>query len=137
VKYLIALLLVACGKSPTHHTDVELLQYTEGFYEVFPNAHKNFAIQWTTTNEGIFEKPLIVGACDLGNGQPLIRLHKTRLVGSSTKRLETIVWHELGHCVLNLNHYDNKLDIMNTTLSSKLINDHYYFLELLYDRIMK
>lgn len=35
----------------------------------------------------------------------------------------TLVYHELGHCALNLDHYDSKIDIMNTYLLSGDVAD--------------
>lgn len=77
----------------------------------------------------------IAGRCDLGFDQtPSIRINIALWEMFGPERREMLVLHELGHCILGLDHDDTRSAIMNTMLPLSY-NEHraemlqFYFTE--------
>lgn len=55
-----------------------------------------------------------VASCSIRGGRGVgISINKRYI---NSPNIEKIVWHELGHCILNMGHFDSLNDTMNTAI---------------------
>lgn len=76
------------------------------------------------------EKVFTIGKCR----NAVITLDKKIWEGLSTQKQKALIWHEIGHCVLHLNHNNDKMEdgcpvsIMNSHIvSDECMDEHNYF----------
>lgn len=131
---LSSLLLIGCNQSlPLPYHNPELMPMVQTFLNEGIKRGKyysvdNINIDYGTLNGGI------VGTCQRGLDYKKITIDKNFWLYNEQSR-EMIMIHELGHCVLNLNHndkYENgiPISIMNTYLFNysifQVYRDFYY-----------
>ena len=80
-----------------------------------------------------YPEPTVLGRC-----YPFDRKIELKRVITEPKEIKLIIFHELGHCVLNKSHMTDKLGIMNPTLDitdidkyfenwDRMLEDLYYY----------
>lgn len=112
MKYLLLLLFIACSKgsslsySPAiHNPDID--SYVLNFENTF-NIEINFEVTLVKTLSANNQEA--AAYCYKENG-----FKRVEILDSTPKYArKSYVFHELGHCALNLNHYDSDFDIMNS-----------------------
>ena len=125
MKYLLILvLLVGCSTkkqsfAPGRSSPL-LEQYIQEFEDDF-NIDVNFEVVFVPYFSANLNNPNIIGMC-LSNG-PFKRVEIIETKEFS-RSLAAIVWHEIGHCALDISHYEKTYDIMNSKLTDSII---YYF----------
>jgi hypothetical protein len=93
------LLLTACsGFERTGYIDPEFIPYVELFEEYKGNSIGNMDIVFE-----IHKRPK-VGVCHYAVEMRTIGIDPTYWKSASPARKENLIFHELGHCDLNLNH---------------------------------
>lgn len=96
---LIAFTMTSCGcgrikKTPPIH-DAELAEYTTGF----PADIDHISIEFAELDNRL------AGLCrQWNNGRKLIQINKDDWVNRDDTRRRQLMWHELGHCALQLKH---------------------------------
>lgn len=128
--------LVGCGQlepidhlrevqaSPfTYKLDSELVPYYERFTDVYGVDSKYVAGWFADTNS---HSERAVGICySYTNGDRRIEIDPTYWANSSDNGKEQLIFHELGHCVFNLDHNDNRLDIKDYgTIPASIMNSY-------------
>ena len=124
---LLILLLLSCGETNNYtppyfgpsHPGYE--QYKETFidalYHVGGNTpHVDNLSQLTRNIPIVINEDIgAVANCTRRNGIGLgIRVDKR---WSGSPNIERIIWHELGHCILNLDHHPSRVDLMHESIS--------------------
>lgn len=114
MKYLILFLLVSCGTNKNTmqlsqgYTTQELIDNVEEFEDAF-NIDVNFEVvyvdQLSNSNPN--------SAQCLSDGGSFRRVEIKSTI-TKPSELSLRIYHELGHCALNISHYDDVVDIMNT-----------------------
>ena len=135
---LVTLLLQGCGSAFACHTDIkprrnqgpEPCTMDNIFYRFNENLRtqiESFSadalkrnVPCLMTRQAIIEKdfpeevsPNVIGYCQF---PWQVSFKKSYWDTASAADRMTLVYHELGHCALGLDHYDDKSDIMNTYL---------------------
>ena len=64
--------------------------------------------------------PDIVGLCTIYDNFREIRLKKN-LYPPHSLEFKMLVWHELGHCLMDLRHIEGRLHIMNPSMMEKSV----------------
>ena len=115
---LFALLLIACGisacgKSPSDPTTpiVDVGNYAS-YVSRFEAASQSVGKPVTVTNliirDGAMESPYENGACVIANGQtPTITIKASAWALLTEPERESLIFHELGHCILGRAHNNN------------------------------
>lgn len=71
------------------------------------------------------------GQCEIGEGRN-ISINKAYWSDASHTSRELLIFHELGHCVLNLEHDDSWITLNGVYIPKSIMNS-YLFSEYLYD----
>jgi hypothetical protein len=119
----IILLLTSCGSEldsrDFHETDPEFKEYIELFSEYYGSEinDNDVVIGFGETKEGIF------GLCNYSKRQITISRKFWDLASDSSYRKEALIFHELGHCVLNLRGHETESIFMSgMTCPKSLMN---------------
>jgi hypothetical protein len=138
-KLLLAILLTGCGKEGRDISNYSYTPYTERLCTVnnlftkgydplmhepivkfsidarkrnvpcFPTEYAVFSDELSVNSKGV------LGYCDFSYG---IFINRDHWMWFSAQTRITLIYHELGHCALGLDHYDDSTDIMNTYILS-------------------
>jgi hypothetical protein len=133
---VLSLLLTGCG-APTDnftYTDLRTRDYTiidpvfTPFLATFQNYYdvvlKNTHVIFASTNEIIANSS---GICSMATNQKsLIMINKDYWDLSNVFGREQLLFHELGHCILNLGHDAGKLDITVDSQTQAIPNSIMY-----------
>jgi len=115
------LIFVSCGKHPDQFFVDEKLKFAfQEFINEAKNNGKELDFSKLKKIITIKENSKILGRC-LNNE---IQINITQ--ANDQCRITVSLFHELGHCVLFLPHFDEGLDIMNTKINESCV---FYFLE--------
>lgn len=132
IVYLAALLLAvtACGK---HSVDPAFTTYVESFTEAAKAQGKDVNVD-ESINFGAVSGQDTAGNCDKGflkSASIIIDKSTWDQASDSTKTM--LIWHELGHCVLNRDHKnDTEIDAVSgiklpaSIMNAKLPLDQYF-----------
>lgn len=137
---IVSILSIGCAQSfqvePTKELTIipELMQYVEQFQADSndlgrPLTIDNLIVQFDTLDNRV------IANCTRGNGTPVIRFSTTyynyyKSQGMDSD-IERVMYHELGHCILNLDHNDTKSGQYNWPSS---IMNTYHFAGWLYSQ---
>lgn len=110
MKYLILILLTACaGKSGggyvEGHSSPELEKYIAEFEDTF-DVDVNFEVALVPS--------LSSGSANDGECIHPGAFRRVEIKEAKGKKLRLLVFHELGHCALGIDHWDEEFDVMNT-----------------------
>ena len=127
MKYLILMLLIGCGKSPNKgYTTPQLQAIITEFEQDFDlNVDYPVVFVKTFSSPGV---PNQIGVCIRNS---FIRTVEILSTYEESNLLSPIVYHELGHCSLDLDHHESGLDIMNSGLSYSLGNNFEFYRNLM------
>ena len=117
-KYLILLLIIGCGKIPSIQKGytTQRLQDIIGEFEQDFDLNVNYSVKFVKIFTNIPVKNQI-GVCARNEYFNYVEILYTY---ENNQLLDPIVYHELGHCSLNLGHYNSVKDIMNSSLTPQL-----------------
>lgn len=135
MKLLLLFLLISCGSNnSTRNTNqfIPLNDSTFKRYKVFfihelrnyANEYEMSLVEDKIMNFPIayYDKDIIYsGACYKGSH---IEIYKENILWGEAG-IRMVVFHELSHCVLNLPHYDEEEDLMNSKDGLPIFNDNY------------
>src|SRR5688572_29801368 len=100
-----ALSLSACGREPTLEVDAELVPYVTEFESISVEAGSPVKIQDLIAGFGELDNPRSNGVCELQQGEsPKIIIARTKWERMSIEKRESLIFHELGHCILGRKH---------------------------------
>lgn len=107
--FLIMCVLFACkGCAKRGAVDPSLKSYVDAFRRDFPHTPTDGI---TVEYSGALKREQLA-TC---TGRTLIRVTtRPNSFGPDRYSLEQTIYHELGHCALGLQHYDDAFDIMNS-----------------------
>ena len=108
---------IAC--SPQQHTiitqDQELADHVNHF---IAEAAKHSAAYMVPANMVVkkVEMPIgTLGTCTISTSGLTVKLNTIYWKYISKAKQTQVIFHELSHCLLNMDHYDTEVDIMNTS----------------------
>lgn len=133
----IALLIAAtaCGKKPISFQPGHSTPYIRSVVSSFEQDFGvKVDIEVVLVKRFSNDVPGALGVC-IGNGLRVEILDDPRFV--IQQDLEPIIYHELGHCVLGLEHYEKDIDIMNAYIEAEVHFDFDHYVEKLQKRIGK
>ena len=122
---LVLFLLTGCGTHVTN-IDVEFQDDVESFVQ---DASKR-DIKLDTTNlsvTGVFSIPnlssgqKVLGSCTLG--QKIVKINKEIWNDYDRNIQKEVIYHELGHCLLNRMHNNKRLLINNYSVPASIMNE--------------
>ncbi len=134
---VLALVLVGCAEAP-HRLDVgpEFIEHVlefqieSGHYLQTPVLIDNLVVRFGPMHYGA--APDVVGYCAYRGGEtPVITIRHDKWVTYSHVMREELMFHELGHCILDRSHDSRtmvlegqwtELSLMNPTM----VNEYYY-----------
>ncbi len=119
VGILLGFILTGCGAASPPYVDPLLLPFTKSFAkEALRFSGRSYSDTPTTT---VFEElpKGIAGQCDHRDGH--IAINKTYFQKIPYYLRELLVFHELGHCILNRRHSDRPGAIMYFRLTDPTI----------------
>ena len=141
-KLLLAILLMGCGKDEFAKNEYSQVAYTDKpctISNLFSREYDQFLREQVTkfsidarkrkvpcfTMESallvdglITDNKNAVGYCDFSYG---IFINRDFWMWASVQTRNTIVYHELGHCALGLEHHEGELDIMNPYIQADTV----------------
>lgn len=127
----LVLLLSGCGKTLAIHAS--LVPYVSRFETI-----GNIQVDNLIARFGTLKSP-IVGLCQTGGLTPVVTIDPTHWATIGESQREELIFHELGHCVLDRDHRDDRLidgcpaSIMNSyVISAYCFTQHQseYYAEL-------
>ena len=115
MRYLLSILiftLTTCAEKPNKKNvrfiDEGLMELVTSFEEDF-GVHIGFEVRWVDTIHSGF-----IGVCNVqGSYRQVLMLRSYK----NSIYLNQMLYHELGHCALNLQHDDSERDIMNSSVT--------------------
>lgn len=127
------LLFTACGREPRRELSgldnyIKLFEY-EGALRNY-----NFDVEDLVVEFGTLNKETL-GICYTGAETPRIVLDHNSWDKMDKDTREVLVFHELGHCILDLNHDNSKPAVMNSFLMMGSLYN--YNRKLLLDELFK
>lgn len=132
MRYLIIIILLfSCSYQREFKVDKELKVYVDSFFDLAMNKglliQKENLIVTLSANIGLLQ-----GLSSKKNGQRIVEINYYNYQNYSSDYIEAIVFHELGHALLNRGHDDSVESLMNTSvcLSCYSNNKEYLIKEL-------
>lgn len=121
---IVALFIIGCGSKPKDHfrhvpspapfkysLEAEFIPYYERFTDVYKVDVKYVAGWFADTNS---HSENAVGICySYTDGSRRIEIDPDYWANSSDDGKEQLMFHELGHCALNLDHNETTIDLKN------------------------
>lgn len=98
ITVLALLLLCGCGKEPTVTVDAILVPYLDSF-----SADTGVSAERVSATFGQVTLPAVAYCVVMGNEKSVI-VDKTFWDRSSENQRQELIYHELGHCAMNLGH---------------------------------
>jgi hypothetical protein len=84
-----------------------------------------YSVQYGDTSDYSYEESTAIGVCHLSTIGNWVVINPT-MSNSSRQDLRTLLYHELGHCLLYQDHIDGTdVDIMNPRISRIRDTDHW------------
>ncbi len=103
--FFAAIALSACGRAPQLEIDPELVPYVSSFEQVSVEQGAPVKIQDLIAGFGELDNPRSNGVCELQNGEaPKIIIARVKWDRMSAEKRESLMFHELGHCILGRKH---------------------------------
>lgn len=126
---LILTLLTACGKRQGNAIiqDAEL----EMYYNEVKNRFNEVGLSTTTfvdlyikfeTLQQNNSKYTTQGVCTVSPGMLQIKIDQNRWVKLDEKQKLLLIAHEMGHCVVGLPHFEERIDLMNAVMTKNLLD---------------
>lgn len=115
-------ILLGCGHSPVKQLGI-FGSYVEQFEKesiIYNNPQTVIDIIMefdSSLPEGV------AGRCSMSFSSPKITVNVVTWGLISEERKEMLIFHELGHCILGLDHEDDYLAVMNTNLPTSYFNN--------------
>ena len=138
--FALFLMLVSCNKTLSsymdlrYESDADLLPHAQVFYAAHPNRGRTDSVMyWANTLEPHTENKLTIAIC-LRTVPPQIILHSGKINRNDSVYVKTVLWHELGHCALGLEHTAYPQDgiqlMMPYIHDALLLNPNFYMEQL-------
>lgn len=108
-----AILLTACGMTPSLYVESELKPYVDWVLEEAHARGVNLGINnYDTSIRFIqeFEEPEVVGQCQWRGSVRRIYVLKSYFDSASELERGALMFHEVGHCFLDYGHYEEKFE---------------------------
>jgi hypothetical protein len=100
-----SLALSACGRKPVLEVAPELQPYVTEFEAISVEAGSAVKIQDLVATFGTLDNPRSNGVCELQTGEPpKITIARNKWDRMSIEKRESLMFHELGHCILGRRH---------------------------------
>lgn len=116
---VILFVLSACGKEP--YVDPELYQYAKTFEQEIGYSTENITMIFTN-----LDMPTI-GRCTIDfSSNNLIEIDKNFWFISDFDEREQLMYHELGHCAMYLEHDDRKINYQYMELPGSIMNSSFF-----------
>jgi hypothetical protein len=97
--------VTACGKAPVLEVDAELAPYVSQFEDESRAAGNAVRVNDLIARFGELDNPKSNGICEIESGEtPRIIISRVKWNRMSAQKREGLMFHELGHCVLNREH---------------------------------
>lgn len=111
--------LSACGKEP--YVDPELYQYAKTFEQEIGYSTENITMIFTN-----LDMPTI-GRCTVEVSENnLVEIDKNFWAMSDFDEREQLMYHELGHCAMYLEHDDRKINYQNMEMPGSIMNSYFF-----------
>ena len=118
IAFILILAIVGCGKTIYNpeffHDYVKTFEAESRIYGNAQNVN-NLIIRFAGRDSPNLPDT-IAGRCTASIGTPLIEINPVHWSHFTAECKEILIFHEMGHCILNLDHDDSKPAIMNTNL---------------------
>jgi hypothetical protein len=110
----------SCGINDTGTIDAEFIPYVRDFEE-------NMGVKVTGINIrfGNTRYPTI-GWCQITPGLNEIEIDSAFWMSADDKAREQLLYHELGHCILYLDHDDRRVRINNANIEGSIMNTYFF-----------
>ena len=126
---ILAIFLYSCNEETFFHSDPKLESYVVEFYlEAQKHGHsisrENLIVKSSNSigaKSGMFET---------SGSQRIVHINSYVVDSENELRKKIVVFHELGHALLNRDHIDSHKSIMNTSACINCPIDEYYLNEL-------
>ncbi len=103
----LSLFAAACGKPPVMRVNPELQPYVDTFLaHAIEQGHPVYVETLAADFAEIDDETL--GTCGIEDGVPTIEINQEDWPNMNDTARETLMYHELGHCLLGRNHNDAK-----------------------------
>lgn len=112
---LLALVATGCG-TKTYHVDPQIQPYIDRFVKTSNEVGAPVVVDNLVASIGTTAKTDYAGQCVIGNGTPTMTLNSIYWPTFDDALREELVFHELGHCVLNRLH-NNDVDARGIPVS--------------------
>ena len=123
-----AIVIAGCSLRQSYHCASAIEPFVDDFRGYHPKVD-NIIITFDVLDD------TKLGECEHGGFTPKVRLNITKWRGRTYWQKRVLVFHELGHCVLNKRHDDTFLNIMNTiNLGDYNENTYLYYDDILFNR---
>jgi hypothetical protein len=136
---ILSLFLIGCGKPKILSIEPKMQYLINNFEQKSkilgkPIKIDNLILEFKDT----YNNESILGQCGIKNNTPKITIKKSYFEASNKALKEIIVFHELGHCLLNRDHlsgYDYGNHRLYSIMNAYEFNDEMY--KLNYDYYLK
>ncbi len=122
---LCLLLFCSCGRQNGYST--AYLRQLIGNFEADFDQSVGYSILFVKQFSKPPANPNQVGVCVVSDNIFIPRYIEILSKIDGAPMLPVIVYHEMGHCSLNLKHYDKEIDIMNTYIRNEVILNFQFY----------
>lgn len=133
IRLLPLLLLVACAqqynnKQSIRFIDDGLIDIVTEFETTF-NVRVEYEVVWVDS----IPQENVIGTCYRSGSYRKVSLLRSY---QHSIYFNQLLYHELGHCSLILDHYNETIDIMNSHVSDEVALSWDFYVEQMIDRVM-
>lgn len=135
MKFLVFLLLASCGQPFNHAHVLSIPQEFAPYYESFLLEARNRGVNLYVDDLEITFHALpdpTVGRCTKGSATPVVVIDPTAWQSFTTSDREELIFHELGHCLLNRDHIDGTVTLGGVTIPSSVMSTYDFPGEIYY-----
>lgn len=129
------LFLGGCGTFGQHEEvwmRKDFIKYYNNFLLDAIRHNKKLEIKQIQIDFGKLKSP-VIGECRVSKGYKTIIIDPDEWFHSSNTRHKELIYHELGHCLLNRDHFDTAMVINNVLMPASLMStimlNEYFFEE--------
>lgn len=99
----------ACGEPTPAEQDAEVLSYIIDFERLY-----GYTVDYEVVlvDEQLTDLPGVLATCNYGGGKPtIVRIEREFWLENNANRRRALVYHELGHCSMKLDHNDREFPV--------------------------
>lgn len=126
-------------RDPMYKTDARLqYEITEFFHTCMAYFHRSKCMPEVDVEIKVTSlSDTTLGVCTIYPGSDKLNIVIDRKLLNNPRLRKLVVFHELTHCVFDVDHFDDDIDLMNSNADydEEIINNFNYYVQKAFERI--